>query len=276
MSKKKADSPAPADPVDSIDSIGQPREVRHPQTRRILKPFLLGMATVIPVFATAWIVVLVFKLLHKVGLAIINGILALLNTLRGVRNDGDEAWTLEGFPGDDFLWLLIPLALLFIIGVAVANKPGKKVTRWIDDTMTRIPLFGFIYASIKQFVDAVRNLGGPQRFKGVAYVEYPSPGCRLIGFITGNFVDPQTGKATTSVFIPTSPNPMTGFVVLMDDELVQHSEMSLEEAGKMILSAGLVAPASYEEPPDTTTPASVSEDAEETSPPPPTEAESRS
>lgn len=230
---------------ENTDPIGRPREPRHPKVKKVLKPFLAGMATVIPILATGWIVVLVFRLLHKIGLAIINGILKGLNTLRGVDEPGKDAWSIEGFPGDDFLWLLIPLALLFIMGIAVTNRPGKKVTSWIDDFIIRIPLLGFVYATIKQFVDAVRNLGGPQKFKGVAYVEYPSPGCRLIGFITGNFVDPQTGKGTTSVFIPTSPNPMTGFVVLMDDDKVFASDMTLEEAGKMILSAGLVAPASY-------------------------------
>lgn len=230
---------------DDIDPIGRPREPRHPKVKKVLKPFLAGMATVIPILATGWIVVLVFRLLHKIGLAIINGILKGLNLLRGVKENEKDAWSIEGFPGDDFLWLLIPLALLFIVGIAVTNRPGKKVSSWIDDFIIRIPLLGFVYATIKQFVDAVRNLGGPQRFKGVAYVEYPSPGCRLIGFITGNFVDPQTGKGTTSIFIPTSPNPMTGFVVLMDDEKVFASDMTLEEAGKMILSAGLVAPASY-------------------------------
>lgn len=228
----------------SEDQIGQPREARHPRVRKAIKPFLAGMATVIPVLATGWIVVLVFRLLHKIGLAIINGVLNTLNLSRGIEPQDQRAWTLEGFPGDDFLWLLIPLALLFVVGIAVTNRPGKKITQWIDDTMIRIPLFGFVYATIKQFVDAVRNLGGAQKFKGVAYVEYPSPGCRLIGFITGNFVDSQTGKGTTSVFIPTSPNPMTGFVVLVDDEKVVKSDMTLEEAGKMILSAGLVAPAS--------------------------------
>jgi len=230
---------------ENIDPIGRPREPRHPKVKKVLKPFLAGMATVIPILATGWIVVLVFRLLHKIGLAIINGILTGLNTLRGVDEPGKDVWSIEGFPGDDFLWLLIPLALLFIMGIAVTNRPGKKMTSWIDDFIIRIPLLGFVYATIKQFVDAVRNLGGPQKFKGVAYVEYPSPGCRLIGFITGNFVDPQTGKGTTSVFIPTSPNPMTGFVVLMDDDKVFASDMTLEEAGKMILSAGLVAPASY-------------------------------
>ncbi|YCM44324.1 DUF502 domain-containing protein [Verrucomicrobiaceae bacterium 227] len=232
-------------PQNSEDHIGQPREARHPRVRKTIKPFLAGMATVIPVLATGWIVALVFRLLHKIGLAIINGALNVLNWTQGIDpKDHTNSWTLEGFPGDDFLWLLIPLALLFLVGLAVTNRPGKKITEWIDDTMIRIPLFGVIYATIKQFVDAVRNLGGPQKFKGVAFVEYPSPGCRLIGFITGNFEDSQTGKATTSVFIPTSPNPMTGFVVLIDDEKVMKSDMTLEEAGKMILSAGLVAPAS--------------------------------
>lgn len=233
------------DPNDPLAPIGKPRPVKHPHVRKIIKPFLAGMATVIPVLATGWIVVLVFRLLHKIGLAIINGILQTFNTLRSAKEGSERAWTLDGFPGDDFLWLLIPLALLFLVGIAVTNRPGKRVTRWIDDTMVRIPLFGVIYATIKQFVDAVRNLGGSQKFKGVAFVEYPSPGSRLIGFITGNFHDPQTGKDTTSIFIPTSPNPMTGFVILMDDDKVFRSDMSLEEAGKMILSAGLVAPASY-------------------------------
>ena len=158
-----------------IDPIGRPRDIRHPRVRKTLKPFLAGMATVIPVLATGWIVVLVFRLLHKIGLAIINGFLKALNSLRGVDPESESTWTIEGFPGDDFLWLVIPLALLFLVGLAVTNRPGKKISRWIDDTMGRIPLLGVIYATIKQFVDAVRNLGGPQKFKGVAYVEFFLP-----------------------------------------------------------------------------------------------------
>ena len=106
--------------------------------------------------------------------------------------------------------------------------------------MERIPYLGFIYSAIKQFVDALRNLGGDQKFKSVAYVEYPSPGCRMLGFVTGNYLDPQTGKDVTTVFMPTSPNPMTGFVIIIDDERVHHSDLSLEQASKMVLSAGLV------------------------------------
>jgi uncharacterized membrane protein len=116
----------------------------------------------------------------------------------------------------------------------------------MNGAMQRIPYLGFIYSALKQFVDAVKNLGGDRKFKSVAYVEYPSPGCRMIGFVTGNYHDSQAGKDVTTVFIPTSPNPMTGFIIVIEDDKVQNSDMTLEEASKMILSAGLVAPASYQ------------------------------
>ena len=73
-------------------------------------------------------------------------------------------------------------------------------------------------------------------------MEYPSPGCRLLGFVTGSFLDAKTGKVVTSVFIPTSPNPMTGFVVVVDEDRLEVSQLSVEEATKLLLSAGLVAP----------------------------------
>ena len=209
----------------SDDPLGKPLEPKHSKIRTALKPFLAGMATVIPILATGWIIVLVFKLLHHIGRAIINFVLSGLNALR--RATPETAWKIEYFPGDDLLWLFIPLALLFILGLAVTNKPGRRVLSWVDAFLSRIPLLGFIYGTSKQFVDAVRNLGGPRKFKGVAYIEYPSPGCRLIGFVTGNFHDAQTGKDVTSIFIPTSPNPMTGFVIIVDDDKVFDSDMSL-------------------------------------------------
>lgn len=210
-----------------------------------LRPFLVGFATVLPILGTGWVLVLVFKLLHRLGLGFIEWILRMINQLADLPEGDPRELRLEGFPGDDFLWLLIPLVLLCLMGLAVMNKPGQRVLSWIDSAMERLPVVGFVYSTLKQFMDAVKNLGGEQKFKGVAYVEYPSPGCRLIGFITGNYRDPQTEKEVTAIFLPTSPNPMTGFVVVVDDEKVMKSSMSLEEAGKMILSAGLVAPEAF-------------------------------
>ena len=170
----------------------------------------------------------------------------LLKTLNFMSPGKDLTSECFAFYGSNFVRFLIPVVLLFLIGFAVANRPGRKVLHWMNQAMERIPYLGFIYSALKQFVDALRNLGGDRKFKSVAYVEYPSPGCRMLGFVTGNYHDAQTGKDVTTVFIPTSPNPMTGFVIIIDDERVHDSDMTLEEASKMILSAGLVAPASYQ------------------------------
>jgi len=227
------------------EPIGQPRPIKHPVIRRALSIFLAGLATVIPVVGTVWLIYLIFKVLLVVGEKIIEWILRMLNFLRGAEGKLD-AWTFT-FPGDEFAWFFIPVTLLFLMGFAVMNRPGRAMVNWVDGAITRIPVMGFIYATLKQFVDALRNLGGPRKFKGVAYVEYPSPGCRLLGFITGNYHDPDTGKNVTSVFLPTSPNPMTGFIVVVDDDKLIECHMTLEEASKMILSAGLVSPASFGE-----------------------------
>jgi len=227
------------------EPIGQPRPIKHPVIRRALSIFLAGLATVIPVVGTVWLIYLIFKVLLVVGEKIIEWILRMLNFLRGAEGKQD-AWTFT-FPGDEFAWFFIPVTLLFLMGFAVMNRPGRAMVNWVDGAITRIPVMGFIYATLKQFVDALRNWGGPRKFKGVAYVEYPSPGCRLLGFITGNYHDPDTGKNVTSVFLPTSPNPMTGFIVVVDDDKLIECHMTLEEASKMILSAGLVSPASFGE-----------------------------
>ncbi len=210
-----------------------------------MKALLAGLAAVVPIVGTVWVLLVVYKVLMSVGDLFIRFLLKGLNVLRSGADLTTEDFA---FYGSNFIRFLIPVFLLLLVGYAIANKPGKKAFLWFDQAIQRLPYLGFIYASLKQFVDALKNLGGEERkFKSVAYIEYPSPGCRLLGFVTGGYFDPQTEKHVTTVFIPTSPNPMTGFTVIVDDDKVQASSMTLEEAMKVVLSAGLVAPASFVE-----------------------------
>lgn len=231
----------------SMDSDEQAREQalsKHPRLRKVVGLLMRGLAAVVPIVGTTWLLVIIYKVLMGVGDGMLRMLLRGMNVLRG-----GEDWVSAdfAFPGSNFLRFLMPVVLLLLIGGAVASKAGHRLLHWLNHVMQRIPYLGYIYSALIQFVDAIRDLGGDRKFKSVAYVDYPSPGCRMLSFVTGNYHDPQTGKNVTSVFIPTSPNPMTGFVIIVEDELLEHSEMSLEEATKMILSAGLVAPASYVE-----------------------------
>ena len=223
--------------------IGEPKASKHPAVRRGVSLFFAGVAALVPVGGTIWLIYLIYKGLLNLGNFIIDScIFRSLNWVRGADEAG-ELWRFE-FPGANFVRFALPVAVIFATGFAVTNAPGRRVISWMDLAMTRIPVLGFIYAAIKQFVDALRNLGGPRKFKSVAYIDYPSPGHRLIGFVTGNYRDPDSGSNKTAVFIPTSPNPLTGFTLLVDNERVINSNISLEEASKMILSAGLVSPGS--------------------------------
>lgn len=225
-----------------LETIRGNSQSKRSVVRKMMGLLLAGLAAVIPTLGTIWLLVIIYEVLMKVG----NSILGLL--LRGVNllRSGDDFTSSDfAFYGSGFLRFLIPVILLLLIGFGVASRPGKRLLHWMNQGMEKVPYLGYIYSALKQFVDALRGLGGERKFKSVAYIEYPSPGCRLLAFVTGNYNDAQTGKDVTTVFIPTSPNPMTGFVIVVDDDKVEDSDLSLEEATKLVLSAGLVAPASY-------------------------------
>ncbi|MBK1832609.1 DUF502 domain-containing protein [Roseibacillus ishigakijimensis] len=230
----------------------------HPKTsfaKRVFSLLLAGLATVIPIVGTVFLLSWIYQALLAVGRTLILGIARALDWFRGIEYEGDSLGSLEQISGlaDDgwlsslqelpqFIWFFVPLILLGAVGLAVTNRPGQAVVNWMDGALTRVPFMGFFYSTIKQGVDAFRDMGGARKFKGVAWVEYPSPGCRLLGFVTGTFQNAKTGREVTSIFIPTSPNPLTGFVIVVEEDKLEESELTVEEATKLLLSAGLVAP----------------------------------
>ncbi|MFC5050169.1 DUF502 domain-containing protein [Rubritalea spongiae] len=200
---------------------------------RVSKLTLTGVATVVPLVGTIWLIFMIIRMLIRAGMRMLNFVWGGMT--------GRESESLD-FAGVEVLHFLLPLALFFGVGLFVVSPPGRHALRVIESVVSRLPLIGFIYNALRQFVTALQELGAERQFKSVVYVEYPSPGCKLLAFVTGNFFDKQQGKDVTSVFIPTSPNPLTGFMVLIEDEKVIPCDMTVEQATKMVLSAGLVTP----------------------------------
>ncbi len=145
----------------------------------------------------------------------------------------------EDIPGLGFGTTLI---ILIIIGYFATNVLGKKVIDTFEKILTKIPLIAPVYNAVKQALEAFKNMSGSKQFTRVAYVQYPSEGSYLIAFVTGHFLETTTGIEMTTAFIPTSPSPLTGFVVCTPTDKVIDSGLSLEQATKIIMSAGLVAP----------------------------------
>jgi uncharacterized membrane protein len=181
---------------------------------------LAGVAVSIPIVVTVEVL--------KVAYKFINGISEQFLKPFGID-----------YPGFPFL---VTLLVIFVIGAMATHVIGRRVLDWCERMLLRVPVVASIYNGVKQIVDSFKSFNNPANFKRVVYVEYPSQGCKLIGFVTGQFFDPVLKRDMTSVVVPTAPNPTTGLVLVVESHRVIESALSLEEAMKLIVSAGLVVP----------------------------------
>lgn len=233
-----ASSPHPVDAHASHHGHGPVVWVRN--------KFLAGLALALPLVVTFWILQVVYGLLHGWSEPLLRFFADLTNELAGreiVSMSDPNVQLVTRFVG-----VVIPIAVLVGLGVMATNVIGVRVVSAMDRLLLSIPIISFIYKSLKQVIEAFKGLGGSQGFKRVAYIDYPVPGMRMIGFVTGQFTDAQSGKAQTAVFLPTAPNPMTGILLVVDSEKVTDAPLTLEEATKLIFSGGLVAPTSTATP----------------------------
>jgi uncharacterized membrane protein len=166
----------------------------------------------------------------------------VLKIAYGVINDISAPF-LNRFGADlPGLGFAVTLLMLMGLGFMATNVLGQRMLLAFEKLVLRVPLVATIYAGVKQVIDSVKAFNSGSQFKRVAYVEYPSPGCKLIGFVTGHFFDERLGLDMTSVVIPTAPSPMTGIVIIVESSRVIDSSLSIEEATKLVVSAGLVVP----------------------------------
>lgn len=140
--------------------------------------------------------------------------------------------------------ILTSLVLIFGTGLFAANYLGRRLIAFGENIVTRIPLVRSVYLTVKQIVDAFLH-GTNVAFQRVVIVEYPRPGMWAIAFITSdakNEVCEKTGEDVLTVFLPTTPNPTSGFLLYVPRRDVIFADMSVEDGLKLVVSGGIVAP----------------------------------
>jgi uncharacterized membrane protein len=151
--------------------------------------------------------------------------------------------TLLGFhvPG---LGVLLSVIIVFSTGIIVANLFGRTLVQFWENMLARIPLVRSIYAGVKQILETVFSSGG-QSFRKVLLVEYPRKGMWTLAFQSGTTrgeAQAKTGVEVVNVFIPTTPNPTSGFFIMVPRDDVIELDMEVDDGLKMIISAGVVVP----------------------------------
>lgn len=135
---------------------------------------------------------------------------------------------------------LVLVVLIYLLGIVTTRVFGRRLLKYFEALVLRVPLVKSIYSGAKQILDTFRNTS-QRTFKSVVVIQYPEPGSYGLAFVTNEFKGP-TGQRMFSVFMPTTPNPTSGFLFLLDESKVQPMSISVEEAVKVIISGGVVLP----------------------------------
>jgi len=145
-------------------------------------------------------------------------------------------------------WSLVALVLaVFLIGTVgllARNYFGKRIIEWVDSALLRIPLLNKIYGATKQVNDAFSSTN-KTAFRTVVLVEFPHAGVYSIGFITSDQqeeVQAKTGQKVVCVFVPATPNPTSGFLLMVPEEKAIKLDMSVPDAIKYVISLGAISP----------------------------------
>lgn len=144
--------------------------------------------------------------------------------------------------------LFIGILALIFIGISVRNFVGAKLVKWAEHLVTSIPGVRSIYGAVKQVIDTV-SVSNSSSFREVVLIEYPRPGLWAMAFVTGETkgeVSRTQNDDLVNVFLPTTPNPTSGFLLFVPREDIVPLHMTVEQGVKMVISAGIITPTTAE------------------------------
>jgi len=191
--------------------------------KHLRKTFIAGLFVIIPIGITTFILKFLFNLADGLLGSYIDQIFSLV-THHELHMPG--------------LGMITGAIVVYFTGLLATNVLGSRLLKSGDALLTRIPLVKSIYSSSKQLTKVFQE--GKSSYRRAVFVEWPRPGVRAIGFVTAEVV--QDGVSMVVVYLPTMPNPTSGFALYFRAEEVHDSGMSVEDAVKFVVSGGVVIP----------------------------------
>jgi uncharacterized membrane protein len=192
---------------------------------------IAGLLVVIPLATTIWLATTVSRFV----LAILTSIPKQFNPFNTLNPLLQELINLG-------VGLLVPMLGILLIGLMARNIVGRWLLAFGEGTLLRIPLAGSVYKTLKQLLETFLR-DNSNRFRRVVLVEYPREGLYALGFVTGvlgSSIQADFPETMLSVFIPTAPNPTTGWYAVVPERSVKDLDLSVEDAFRTIISAGIV------------------------------------
>ena len=198
---------------------------KSPITSKLRNAFIAGIVVLVPIGFTLYLTLFLIKISSKL-----------------IPNEiNPNNYLPFSIPG---LEILLSVIFITIVGGISLSFFGKKILNLINDLFKRIPILRTIYSAIGQMTESFTNKSDNK--KSVVLVEYPKKGSWAVGFATKENkgeISKKTNKELINIFVPTTPNPTSGFLLMFPKDEVIYLDMTFEEASKFIVSAGTSDPA---------------------------------
>ncbi len=194
--------------------------------QRLRRTIMAGLTIIVPLWLTGWVLKFLFDWADGFSAPLISQMAKLFD---------DPDFHIPG------LGFVLTFIILWVVGALATNVVGRSLWQFARETLEGLPLVRTIYAPIQQLMESLTS-PGKAGFEKVVLVEYPRIGMWTLGFLAGNVPREDEAAPAHSIFVPTAPNPTTGFMLIVPPEQLRPTDLRVEEALKMIVSAGVAVP----------------------------------
>lgn len=197
---------------------------------------LSGVITLIPLWITWLVFEFAFKLLSELGTPWIR---AFARSIRG-EHPALAVWLVESW-FQNVLAVLLMLIGLYLVGWLASRVVGRRLLSAFEATVERLPMIQNVYGLVKKLISALQQK--PEKVQRVVLIDFPSPEMKTVGFVTRTLVDQSTGEELAAVYVPTTPNPTSGYLEIVPVERLISTDWSIDDALNFVISGGAAGPA---------------------------------
>ncbi|HEY1138010.1 MAG TPA: DUF502 domain-containing protein [Xanthomonadaceae bacterium] len=201
--------------------------------RRLQRLFITGLLTLLPIWLTWVVVKFVFVLLSEISRPVIEPMLANLAVAANL------AWLAQPWVRGA-LGVLATIGVILLSGFMARRVIGRRLLGWFESLIRRIPLANTIYGSARKLLDILQTK--PDGTQRVVLIDFPHTEMKTLGFVTRVMREQGTGRELAAVYVPTTPNPTSGYLEIVPVEKMTPTDWTVDQAMSFIISGGAVAP----------------------------------
>ncbi len=198
--------------------------------------FLAGLFVLLPVVVTIWLLNYLFSLLSALGQPLVDSLIRSMSLAPGKTERIQRA--LEVFK--DIVSFVLVVVLIYLLGWGTNKVLGKRFLAAFDNLVNRIPLAKSIYGMMKQLLSTFQTK--PDGVERVVLINFPTDRMKTVGLVMRTFKDADSGRELAAVYVPTAPNPTSGYLELVPVEDIINTSWTVDEAMRFIVSGGAVGP----------------------------------